>query len=197
MSSDEEFDEGEPVQGASKSLALRFQKKFAGMTMKSKESIKNYIDDNTAELLDNLYDLALRELGEKKAAKKVLKDLVKIVVKLALLYQKSQFNQKELVIGEKLRSKFKMTILTMVSYFDVAFTFDAEFLCTITEECRQLLQNLIARHLTDKSKGRVDNVFGFYGNGTVLTKLYNQPDYKDLLDNIVRCMRKMIAENTL
>jgi acetylornithine deacetylase/succinyl-diaminopimelate desuccinylase-like protein len=63
--------------------------------------------------LDNLYDLALRELGEKKAAKKILKvchldvvmvgltptwlqDLVKIVVKLALLYQKSQFNQKEL-----------------------------------------------------------------------------------------------------
>jgi hypothetical protein len=40
------------------------------------------------------------------------------------------------VIGEKLRSKFKMTILTMVSYSEVAFTFDADFLCGITDECR-------------------------------------------------------------
>ena len=30
---------------------------------------------------------------------------------------------------------------------------------------QDLVQKLIARHLTDKSKGRVENVFGFYGGG--------------------------------
>ncbi|EDQ90475.1 uncharacterized protein MONBRDRAFT_31877 [Monosiga brevicollis MX1] len=196
MSSDEEMAD-EPVKGASKSLALRIQKKFLGMTVKSKGSIKNYIDDNSGELLDCLYDLALRELGDKKAAKKVLKDLIKVVVKLGLLYQKGQFNQKELTVGNELRGKFKMAILTMVSYYDVAFTFDAEFLCDLLNQCREALQALIARHLTDKSKGRVNNVFGFYGNGDVLTKLYNTPEYKDLLDNIIKCMRQMIADNVL
>merc|ERR1712146_861343 len=112
-------------------------------------------------------------------------------------YQKGQFNQKELTVGNELRGKFKMAILTMVSYYDVAFTFDAEFLCDLLNQCREALQALIARHLTDKSKGRVNNVFGFYGNGDVLTKLYNTPEYKDLLDNIIKCMRQRIADNVL
>jgi hypothetical protein len=30
---------------------------------------------------------------------------------------------------------------------------------------QDLVQKLISRHLTDKSKGRVENVFGFYGSG--------------------------------
>lgn len=30
---------------------------------------------------------------------------------------------------------------------------------------QDMLQKLISRHLTDKSKGRVDNVFGYYGSG--------------------------------
>lgn len=46
VSSDED-DVDMPVAGASKSLALRIQKKFLGMTLKSKEQIKGYIDDDT------------------------------------------------------------------------------------------------------------------------------------------------------
>lgn len=88
------------------------------------------------ELLDNLYQLALEDTGEKKLAKKLLKDLIKIVVKLALLYRHNQFSAEELAVGEKFRKKFRMTVLTMISYHDVAFTYDESFLTNLFSECR-------------------------------------------------------------
>ena len=85
------------------------------------------------------------------------------------------------VTSKALRSKFKMMVLTMISYHDVAFTYDSAFLTARFVECKvcvrcgrqqsppqDLVQKLIARHLTDKSKGRVENVFTFYGGGVML-----------------------------
>jgi hypothetical protein len=66
----------------------------------------------------------------------------------------------------------------MISYHDVAYTFDQQYLSNLLMECKDLLQRLIARHLTDKSKARVENVFAFYGSGDRVARLYNNPDYK-------------------
>lgn len=77
-------------------MALRMQKKLLGMTIKSKGAVKNFVDENTGELLDNLFDLAVLELDDTKMAKKVLKDLIKLIVKLGLLYSKNQLNDVEL-----------------------------------------------------------------------------------------------------
>lgn len=38
--------DGAPAKGMSKTLALRMQKKLMGMTVKSKEAAKNFIDDD-------------------------------------------------------------------------------------------------------------------------------------------------------
>ena len=54
-------------------MALRLQKKMLGMTVKSKEKVKSYIDETTGELLDHLYDFAALDSGDEKTAKKVLK----------------------------------------------------------------------------------------------------------------------------
>ena len=48
------------------------------------------------ELLDALNDIALKYSGETKVAKKQMKDLIKIAVKLGLLYRHNQFNDAEL-----------------------------------------------------------------------------------------------------
>ena len=39
-------------------------------------------------------------------------------------------------VGTKFRSKLKMAILTMISYHDVAFSFDSEFLTDVLTECQ-------------------------------------------------------------
>ena len=43
---------------------------------------------------------------------------------------------------------------------------------------QKLLKSQITRHLTAKSKGRVDNVFDFFGKEELLTKMYTDPEYK-------------------
>ena len=66
----------------------------------------------------------------------MLKDVVKIAVKLGLLYRHNQFNQEEIEIGTKFRKKFKTCAFTMMSYHDVAFTFDEDILSEAFEECK-------------------------------------------------------------
>eukprot|EP00051_Salpingoeca_urceolata_P027163 m.480256 g.480256 ORF g.480256 m.480256 type:complete len:212 (-) comp21752_c0_seq1:1038-1673(-) len=197
MSSDEEFEDVEPRKGASGSMALRIQKKLLGMTVKSKSAAQFLIDENSGELLDDLYDLAVLDTKDAKVAKKLMKDLIKVLVKLGLLYRKNQLNPEEHATGNKLRSKFKMAVLTMISYHDVAFTFDQEFLCTLLGQCKDLFKSIIRRHLTDKSLARVDNVFGFYGNGEVLTRLYNDEAYRPLLESINGHLVKMTDDGML
>eukprot|EP00043_Microstomoeca_roanoka_P016972 m.175982 g.175982 ORF g.175982 m.175982 type:complete len:198 (-) comp16552_c14_seq1:399-992(-) len=197
MSSDEEIDEVQVTGGRSKSIALRLQKKLLGMTVKSKEQVKGYIDDNTGELLDHLYEFAVRESGDDKVAKKVIKDLIKILVKLGLLFNKSQFNSKELALLEDFRKRTKHGALTLISYHEVAFTFDQQYLANVFRECRDLLQKVIARHLTDKSKGRVDNVFSYYGDGDRLARLYNDEKFADIRAKAMATLSKIVEENVL
>ncbi|EGD78663.1 hypothetical protein PTSG_01642 [Salpingoeca rosetta] len=196
MSSDEEI-EDVPEKAPSKSIALRMQKKMLGMTVKSKERVKGYIDETTSELLDHMYDFAKADTGDEKVAKKVIKDMIKILVKLGLLLSKNQFSGKELALLEEFRKKTKHGALTLVSYHEVAFTFDQEYLSGVMKESRDLLQQVIARHLTDKSKGRVDNVFSFYGDGDRLARFYNDPKHEELRGAMMTCLSKVLEENLL
>eukprot|EP00040_Diaphanoeca_grandis_P040037 m.261027 g.261027 ORF g.261027 m.261027 type:complete len:195 (+) comp41138_c0_seq1:102-686(+) len=193
MSSDEE-DAAPLEKGDSKSLSLRIQKKMLGMTLKSTASAKHLVDETSGELLDTLHDIALKFSGSTKIAKKQLKDLIKIAVKFGLLYRHSQFNSEELATGNKFKSKFKMAALTMISYHDVAFTFDAAFLAKLMEDCKTMMKSMITRHLTAKSQGRVDNVFTFFGADALLTQLYTNPEYKDLLRRLVSGLNKQVEQ---
>jgi hypothetical protein len=56
-----------------------------GGMMKSKGAAKHFIDDDSGALLDTLHQIAAKHSGDEKVAKKLLKDLVKIAVKVGLL----------------------------------------------------------------------------------------------------------------
>lgn len=136
--------------------------------------------------LDVFYELQLKHTGDEKRSKKILKDMIKVAVKVGLLYRHNQFSEPELGtlmfpssflvthplvavvlccnesfwarqqqplrillannwthetplwagVGTKFRSKLKMAILTMISYHDVQFSFDAEFLMDVLQECQ-------------------------------------------------------------
>lgn len=180
-----------------RSLGLRMQKKLLGMTVKSKSVAKAFVDDNTGELLDNLYEVAKMYHKDSKPAKKFMKNMIKIFVKIGFLYNKSQLNDEEQEIGRKLQSKLKMAILTVISYHDVAFTFDAAFLTGLFTGIKEQLHALIARHLTDRSKERVDHVFQFFCNADMLAHLYTDPAYKDVFERVIRCLNKIVESNVL
>ncbi|XP_041368649.1 tumor necrosis factor alpha-induced protein 8-like [Gigantopelta aegis] len=181
----------------SRGLALRAQKKLLGK-MSSKSMAKHFIDDTTGRVLDNTYRLLKEYLASKKEAEKIIKYMIKTVVKVGILYRNDQFNADELKIVDDFKQKFHSLAMTVISFHEVDFTFDCTFLCKTLEECRAMLQTLIARHLTEKSKSRVDIVFNFFGNPDLLDTVFQtEGKYRNTFDLIVQDMHKMIDEGNL
>lgn len=181
----------------SRAIGLRAQKKILSK-MASKKIAKAFIDEDASALLDAVHTLAKRELETDKQATKLTKNVIKIVIKLAVLYRNDQFNTEELVLGEKFKSKFKQTALTVVSFHDVEFSYDDAFLQKGLEECETMLHQLIQRHLTEKSHRRVAMVFGFFRNVQLLDKLFTPGGpHWDLLTILVEHLNTLLEQNKL
>ena len=67
-----------------KDIGLRAQKKILSR-MASKNIAKVFIDETTASLLDNVYRLTKQQHGSKKDAEKLVKNIIKIVIKIGNL----------------------------------------------------------------------------------------------------------------
>lgn len=181
----------------SKGLGLRAQKKLLGK-MSSKKIAKVFIDDTTARVLDNAHKVLRDFMPSKKEADKILKYVIKTVVKIGILYRNDQFSADELKLVESFKQKFHSVAMTVVSFYTVDFTYDKGFLSHSVEECRQLLKDLISRHLTDKSKNRVDIVFQAFNDETLMDTIFT-PDgkYKDYMDKITTDMNTLMEEGSL
>ena len=137
--------------------------------------IKSFVDDNLAKLLDTLHVILKAELGDSKKADKVIKNLIKITVKIGLLYKNSQFNTEELALGMKLRTKFRHAALTVISFSQVEFSYDRAFLVKLVSEIGDMLHKLVERHLTAKSHQRIDSVVTALSREDTLDKVFS-PD---------------------
>ena len=155
----------------SRQLGLRIQKKIAGKVT-NKTIVKSFIDDNLASLLDTLHLILKLELGDSKKADKVIKNLIKITVKIGLLYKNSQFNAEELALGVKIRTKFRHAALTVISFSQVEFSYDRAFLVKLVADIGEMLHKLVNRHLTPKSHQRVDSVISALGKEATLDKVF-------------------------
>lgn len=180
----------------SKSVALRAQKKLLGK-MASKNMAKAFVDDTTGDLLDQLYRLAKLHTGNKKEAEKLVKNLVKIVVKISILFRNDQLNREEIQTAEKFRRNFRSAAMTFISFYEVDFSFDKKFLTKNLEDCRSLIHQIIERHLTAKSHRRVDHVFDYYANGDMLEKVFHEEQYGTILKRIVDNLNKLMEEGNL
>lgn len=181
----------------SKSVGLRAQKKLLGK-MTSKKIAKTFIDDVSGRLLDNLYKVARDYSHNKKEAEKVIKHLIKTVIKVGILYRNDQFSAEEIAIAEQFKRKFRVVAMTIVSFCEVDFTFDRNFLNKALFDCGDLLKQLVQRHLTDKSLWRIDHVFQFFGSVEFLDTLFktNGP-HRELLAKIVSDLNKLLEEAIL
>ena len=181
----------------SKGLGLKAQKKLLSK-MSSKKIAKVFIDDTTSRVLDNSYRILKDYLPAKKDADKILKYVIKTVVKIGILYRNDQFNAEELKMAESFKQKFHSVCMTVVSFYTVDFTYDKQFLRHSIEECHSLLQQLIKRHLTDKSKSRVDIIFDTFNDPTLMDQLFTASSkYKDFMDKITADMNTLMDEGNL
>lgn len=155
---------------SSKNIGLRIQKKVVGK-FSTKSVAKAFIDDDFGKLLDILHSILRQEFDSKKADK-TIKNLIKVTVKIGLLFKNNQFNQDELAIGAKLRTKLRQAALTVISFHEVDFTYDRTFLVKIVNEVGDMLHRLVDRHLSDKSHTRINSVVEAFNNGALLDKVF-------------------------
>lgn len=180
-----------------KSIGLRAQKKLLGK-MASKKIAKIFIDDTTARILDNLYKIAKEYSGNKKVAEKLMKNLIKIVIKVGILYRNEQFTSEELALAERFKKKFQTVTMTVISFYEVDFSFDKNFLSKGLLECSAMLKQLVEHHLTEKSLARIDSIFQFYGDATFLENVFRPGGhYRDILSRIVQDLHRLMDNGTL
>ncbi|XP_002131766.2 tumor necrosis factor alpha-induced protein 8 [Ciona intestinalis] len=181
----------------SKDLALKAQKKILSK-MAGKNLAKTLIDEKTNDILDELYNLKKGLDGNKKLAEKMLKNIVKVMVKVGLLHRNDQFSADELKVLNKLQQKTKMTAMTIVSFYEVDFTFDKFVLSKQINEQRALLQQVVAKHVTEKSKGRINQIFDVIGETEFLEALFDpQGTYRPSLTKIAERINELLDSGVL
>ncbi|XP_067832091.1 tumor necrosis factor, alpha-induced protein 8-like protein 2 B isoform X2 [Heptranchias perlo] len=182
---------------SSKDLALKAQKKVLSR-MASKTLAQLFIDDTSGEILDELYRVSKEFTGNKAESQKVLKNLIKIAVKIGVLYHHHKFNEQELSLAEDFKKKLRQGAMTAISFYEVEFTFEQSVMTELLTGCRDLLLKLVQSHLTPKSHGRINHVFNHFANEGLLTKLYGaEGPYRSHLRKICEGLNKLIDEGTL
>ena len=154
---------------------------------------KAFIDDEFSHLLDVIHGILLKELPDSKKADKVIKNLIKVTVKIGLLYKNKQFNQEELALGAKFRTKLRQAALTVISFYEVDFTYDRGFLVKVVNDCGEMLHKLVDRHLTVKSHQRINSVIEAFSSGELLDKVFLSDGVHHLhLETISQSFHKVV-----
>uniref|UniRef100_A0A2R5LCY3 Putative tumor necrosis factor induced protein n=1 Tax=Ornithodoros turicata TaxID=34597 RepID=A0A2R5LCY3_9ACAR len=180
-----------------KDIGLRAQKKLLSH-VSNKSVAKVFIDDTAGSLLDNVYRLVKNITGSKKDAEKITKNIIKVVVKVGILHRNSKFSAEELDIAQQFKRKFHSVAMSIVSFHEVEFSYDQQFLAGNLRDCNSLLRNLVRAHLTEKSLGRIDHVFSFFTRPDVLDATFRRDgEHREVLGKIVADLHKSLEEGNL
>lgn len=181
----------------SRSLALQAQKKI--LSKMATMAVANMLtDDTSSEILDELYKTSREFTKSKKEAHKIIKDVIKIALKIGILYRNHQFSPDELDTVERFKKKMNQAAMTAVSFYEVEYTFDRNILSELLLECRDLLHTLVEQHLTARSHARIDHVFNHFAHGEFLAELYGDgEEYRLSLRKICNGINKLLDEGTL
>ncbi|KAJ8000173.1 hypothetical protein DPEC_G00202090 [Dallia pectoralis] len=182
---------------STKDMAMKAQKKIL-CHMASKSMAQMFIDDTSSEILDEFYRVSKKHSGNRTEAEKVIKDLIKVVVKVGVLFRHERFSKEELVLAQDFKKKLHQGAMTAISFQEVEFTFDKTVMTELLTDCRDILLKLVEKHLTTKSFGRIQHVFNHYSDPGLLTNLYTPkgPLWPNLT-NICNGLNKLVEEGKL
>lgn len=136
--------------------------------------------------------------NNKKEAEKLIKNIIKVVIKLAVIQRNGLFTSDELKQAERFKSKFHTAGMAIISFYEVDYSYDQNYLASALKESHMCLNSIVSKHLTDKSIARIDSVFQFFANEQFLDAIF-KPDseYKEVLGRLVADLNKSIERGDL
>ncbi|CAG2168383.1 unnamed protein product [Oppiella nova] len=182
-----------------KELSIRIEKNLLGR-FGNKSCVKLFIDDLSAQLLDNLHQLCKHNTDyTKKESQKVVKYLIKIIIKTAIISKNKRFTQEELKYGHKFKEEFRCISMTVISFHELDFSYDRNYITNSLNTCKQSLKQLLSNHLTEKSLNKIDFIFKFFSNQSFLDTFFRQTngELKQLRDEIVRDLSLLVEKRVI
>lgn len=176
-------------------ISLRAQKKFLSRVGGSASARALVLDEHAAKLLDQFL-CVLRSRVEKREAEKMVKHVIKAAVKLGVLRRHSQLLSADDRALDAFRAKFHTVLMAVVSFCEVEFSYDREFLQDALRESHQSLKSVVERHLSDKSVSRLAGVFALVSRADLLDSLFAGQVDEDVL-KLARMLRKELDRGLL
>lgn len=123
---------------------------------------------------------------------------IQVVVKVGVLQRNEQFSQEEQRLGDELQRKLRSLAMSVVSFYEVDYSYDRQFLAGSVEQCAALLRNLVRAHLTPKSLARADHVFGFFSCPETLDSIFRKDSvHRDVLAKVVADLHRALDQGSL
>uniref|UniRef100_W6NBX9 Uncharacterized protein n=1 Tax=Haemonchus contortus TaxID=6289 RepID=W6NBX9_HAECO len=138
------------------SLSMRAQKKIASK-LSTRKVTKLFISQSVDRVFDNLYN-ALRTYYSKKDSEKVLKNIIKLVVKIGLLARNDMLSETDIKQLENVQKQLHSLALTIISFVQVKYSFERTHLIELLKSMQQSLTPLVTLRLSDKSTRRLEHV---------------------------------------
>ena len=193
---------------SSSSVAFNVQKNFASKFFSNKAIVKGLIDDTSAKLLDDLYNLLFAfvshifnsltidnkyfpnflQTNDKKESEKTTTNVIKITVKIGMLFRGDKFSPDEMKDLQTIQKSLRNTSMTLISFYETDFTYDKGFLIRHISGLEEHLKTLVAPHLTEKSVGRVEQIFSVMKTPEFLDSVFvpgQNPEMRPLMAEVI------------
>ncbi|KAL3998707.1 hypothetical protein ACH3XW_16110 [Acanthocheilonema viteae] len=181
---------------SSATIAIRAQKKILSKII-SRNNVKLFVDDTTIRLFDHLYQI-LKTAYNKTIAEKVVKNIIKLIVKLGVVMRNEQLTMEQQNQLAKIQRQMRQLCLTVISFGKVAFSYDYAYLNALLKETYRRLLPLIEQILSGKSKQRLDMIFEHLCKNSVLDSLFRvDGEHWKLLPNVVTDLEVLIDTKEL
>eukprot|EP00092_Neocalanus_flemingeri_P000461 GFUD01000490.1.p1 GENE.GFUD01000490.1~~GFUD01000490.1.p1 ORF type:complete len:193 (-),score=46.73 GFUD01000490.1:228-806(-) len=181
-----------------RSVAYEVLKCFSNKFFSNKLVAMKLLEDTTAKLIDDVFLLLHAHTRDKRDPEKTTKNLIKISVKIGMLQRGGKFSLEEKDSLLLVQVNLKTVVKTLITFYQVDHTYDRSFLIKYLTELETLLTNLISPHLTEKSVGRVEQIFGVVKTEEFLDQIYQPkwfvlyPEMRQLMgqvvDDLIACL---------
>lgn len=125
----------------------------------------------------------------------MIKYVIKTIVKIGILYKNGSFNQEEMTQAVRLKSSFHKVAMTIVSFYELDYSYDSAYFIKILNELQHLVTQLIRPHLTDKSVNRIQAVFQFCTRQSLVETVFKKDfEHRDIVAKIVSDLNEILEE---
>jgi hypothetical protein len=128
-----------------------------------------------------------------------LNSWLKIIIKIGILTRNDQFTDSQIKIAHNFKQQFHSTAMTIVSFHELDFSYDRNYIIQSLNKCKSLLIDLVETHLSEKSLNRIEQIFTFFTKTELMDSFFRERDgdMKQLRSDIVRDMNKLLENGAI